>query len=229
MLRVLLVAPRTDLKLVDEESQDILRSGLEVTPLIGEVTSRELLREIKSGEHDVLWLATHGETRVDVLNRTEYGVVLTDGFMPSSELVAQVRGKFKLVYLNTCTSYHIAQQIQLEANVTVIGTLLDVPDRQAYQTGSIFAGWLAQGLTPAQAYLRSQPGGARIYIWLAALEPQQDSIDSLFAEIARLSTKITSMEASMHNERRWWRMVAVLAISFYPLAWFLMYVIVSRF
>lgn len=189
-MRVLLVAPRSDLRLVDEESQDILRSGLEVTPLIGEVTSRELLREIKNGDHDVLWLATHGETRVDVLNRTEYGVVLSDGFMPSSELVAQVRGKFKLVYLNTCTSYHIAQQIQLEANVTVIGTLLDVPDRQAYQTGSIFASWLAQGLTPAQAYLKSQPGGTRIYMWLAALEPSQDSIDILVEKIDRLAEKI---------------------------------------
>lgn len=214
-MRVLLVAPRSDLKLVDEESQDILRSGLQVTPLIGEVTSRELLREIKNSDHDVLWLATHGETRIDAFNRTEYGIVLTDGFMPSSELVAQVRGKFKLVYLNTCTSYHIAQQIQLEANVTVIGTLLDVPDRQAYQTGSIFASWLAEGLTPAQAYLKSQPGGSRIYVWLAALEPAQDSIDTLLMELKNLRVE---MERDRREGRtRHW--LLVIAIALHPVSW----------
>jgi hypothetical protein len=124
-MRVLLVAPRTDLKLVDEETQDILRSGLDVTPLVGEVTSRELLREIRAGAYDVLWLATHGEKQANVLGATKYGILLSDGYLDSSELVAQVRGKFSLVYLNTCTSFKIAQAIQEEANVTVVGTLFD--------------------------------------------------------------------------------------------------------
>jgi hypothetical protein len=190
-MRVLLVAPRTELKLVDEEAQDILRSGLDVTPLVGEVTSRELLREIRAASYDVLWLATHGEKRVNVFNQMEYGIWLTDGFMPSSELVAQVRGKFSLVYLNTCTSYRIAQEIQIDAGVSVVGTLLDVPDRAAYQTGSLFAAALAEGLSPEAAYLRSMPGGERIYMFLGSLKPSTSTLDLIVNRFDKLEQKIS--------------------------------------
>lgn len=185
-MRVLLVAPRTDLLLADEEVQDVLRSGLDVTPMIGNVTSGELLREIKNGQFDILWLATHGQVKTNVFNVAEHGIVLSDGFMSAGELVSQVRGRFSLVFLNTCTSFHIAQQIQEEANVSVVGTILDVPDKQAYITGSLFASWLASGLTPSQAYRRSKPGGMRVYMYLASLEPSQDSLDSLRAAVLDL-------------------------------------------
>jgi hypothetical protein len=189
-IKVLLVAPRTDLLFADEEVQDIIRSGLLVTPMLGKVTSTELLREIKASQYDVLWLACHGEKRTNNFNPAEYGVQLSDGFMPASELVAQVRGRFSLVYLNSCTSWQIAQQIQEDANVAVIGTILDVPDRQAYQTGSLFASALADNLAPYKAYKRSKPGGERIYMFLAALEPTQDSIDGLMLEVRELKVQI---------------------------------------
>jgi hypothetical protein len=190
-MKVLLVAPRTDLKLVDEEAQDILRSGLDVTPLVGEVTSRELLREIRAASYDVLWLATHGEKRTNIFNQVEYGIHLSDGFLPASELVAQVRGKFSLVYLNTCTSYRIAQEIQIDAGVSVVGTLLDVPDRAAYQTGSLFAAALAEGLTPEAAYLRSMPGGERVYMYLGSLQPAASSLDLIVKRFDKLEEKIS--------------------------------------
>lgn len=205
-MRVLLVAPRTNLLLADEEVQDILRSSLDVTPLIGNVTSTELMREIKNGEFDVLWLATHGEVKINAFNSAEHGIVLSDGFMSASELVAQVRGRFSLVFLNTCTSFHIAQQIQEEANVSVVGTIIDVPDRQAYQTGSLFASWLASGLTPPQAYRRSKPGGARVYMYLASLEPSTEAIDILATKIDELTQKVqaeaeASAEASQNSQK----------------------------
>jgi hypothetical protein len=178
-MRVLLVAPRTDLLLADEEAQDILRSGLKVTPLLGKVNSTELLREIRTGHYDILWLATHGIAERNVLGAMKYGIQLSDGVMSSDDLVAQVRGRFNLVYLNTCSSWQMAQQLQEEANVTVVGTITDVPDKTAYQTGSLFASHLSSGLTPAQAYRQSKRGGERIYIYLAALEPDPTSIGAL--------------------------------------------------
>jgi hypothetical protein len=181
-MRVLLVAPRTDLLLADEEAQDILRSGLKVTPLLGKVNSTELLREIRSGHYDILWLATHGIAERNVLGAMKYGIQLSDGVMSSDDLVAQVRGRFSLVYLNTCSSWQMAQQLQEEANVTVVGTITDIPDKTAYQTGSLFAAHLASGLTPAQAYRQSKRGGERIYIYLAALEPDPTSIGTLLTK-----------------------------------------------
>jgi hypothetical protein len=70
-MKVLLVAPQTNLLLAAEEVQDILRSGLAVTPLLGHLTS--------------------------------------------------------------------TQRRQEQANVDVICMLTAVPDRQAYQTGSLLA------------------------------------------------------------------------------------------
>jgi hypothetical protein len=70
-MKVLLVAPQTDLFLAAEEVQDILRSGLAVTPLLGHLTS--------------------------------------------------------------------TQRLQEQANIDVICMLTAVPDRQAYQTGSLLA------------------------------------------------------------------------------------------
>jgi len=125
-VRVLLVAPQSNLLLVQAEIQDVLRSGLAVTPLIGDVTSTQLLREIKSGDFDVLWFATHGGEYdrttgrfvrdlklIEPLPRieTDYGVQLSDGMLSMSELTALVRERFRLVVLNTCDSYQIAQQL----------------------------------------------------------------------------------------------------------------------
>jgi hypothetical protein len=212
-MRVLLVAPRTDLLLVHDEVEDIVRSGLTVTPLIrSQVNSDDLLREIKANDYDVLWLATHGTKKINVFGNTEYGIELSDGFMSASELVAQVRGRFQLVYLNTCTSFHIAQQIQEDANVTVIGTILDVPDRQAYQTASLFASALSEGMTAAQAYKRSKPGGERIYMFLAALEQSQDSIDTLLMELKNL-------RAEIERDRKLRAWLLIVAIGLHPVSW----------
>jgi hypothetical protein len=191
-MKVLLVAPTlNDIKLAGNEAADVANSGLDVKLLQGEVTSREILKEIRTGQFDVLWLATHGEKRVNTFGSVEYGIRLTDGFMPSSELVAQVRGKFSLVYLNTCTSYRIAQEIQIDAGVSVVGTLLDVPDRAAYQTGSLFAAALAEGLTPEAAYLRSMPGGERVYMYLGSLQPAASSLDLIVKRFDKLEEKIS--------------------------------------
>jgi hypothetical protein len=211
--RVLLVAPRSDLLAVDAEIQDVLRSGLIVTPLIGSVTSTDLLREMRSGRYDTLWFATHGNGE---------GIQLSDGVFSASELVPQVRDRFTLVVLNSCSSLNIAQLLQEEAGVGVICTLIDVPDRQAYQTGSRLASALAQSSNVVDAYLASKPGNNRSYLYLASFEVAAGAIDKLVAEMA-------SLRAELQNERRWWRLLAVLAVGFYPAAWLIMWSIINRF
>lgn len=181
-MRVLLVAPRSNLLSVDEEIQDVLRSGLEVTPLVGKVTPTELVREMRDGDYDVLWLATHGNGD---------GVQLSDGTtFSASELVPHVRDRFTLVVLNTCESLGIAQLFQEEANCAVICTLIKVPDTLAYRTGSRLASALAESPSIVAAYKASKPGRNREYLYLPSLSPGQDAIESLTMSIRELTSKV---------------------------------------
>lgn len=194
-MRVLLVAPRTDLLYVDKEVQAVLRSGLAVTPLIGEVTSTDLINEIKNGDHDVLWFATHGNAN---------GVLLSDGTLSASELVPLVRERFRLVFLNSCGSLQTAQMIQEEANTDVICTILEVPDRQAFQTGSLFASALNTVGDVGVAYMRSKPGGNRLYLILQAIAPTKAIVEPLLREIRELREQIG------RNEKRQAKNLAVV-------------------
>ena len=183
-MRVLLVAPRkNDLLSVDEEIQDILASNLEVSTLMGRVSATELLRKMRDGDFDVLWLATHGDDDGIELSGLER--------ISAAELVPQVRGRFSLVVLNTCNGLGIAQLLQEEANVGVICSLVGVGDNAAYQFGSRLASALAESITIADAYLASKPGRNSTYLYLPALRVSQDSIDSLLMEIRHLKTQIT--------------------------------------
>jgi hypothetical protein len=213
-MKVLFVAPQTGLYLAPEEVQDIMRSGLVVTPLLGHVTSTQLIREIKNDAYDVLWFATHGE---------EQGVLLSDGLLSASELVPQVRERFRLVVLNTCKSLQMAQLLQEEANVDVICTILAVPDRQAYQTGSLLASALAKSSNIASEYQRSKPGGNRLYLYLAALLPSQAMMAPLVEEMRELRAQIEEVKAQLqrqgsHLTRAWVLMVSMLAITWPALA-----------
>lgn len=156
---VMLVAPNSDLPLVQAEVQDILRSGLEVTPLFSPISQLSLIREIRVSKCDGLWLAGHMSANGDF--------PLDNGqTLPASALVALVRGRFRWVYLNACQSVYAAQQLQNETGADVICTILDVLDEDAYRTGSLFAGALAQSHDPRAAYDESLPGGNRVYLYL---------------------------------------------------------------
>jgi len=228
-LRVLLVAPRkNDLHAVDEEIQDIYRSGLQVTPIVGKVTAAELAREIRGGEFDVLWLATHGDDSGIELSGLER--------ISASELVPMVRGRFSLVVLNTCNGLGIAQMLQEEANVGVICALVGIGDSVAYQFGSRLATALVETDSIADAYLASKPGRNANYLHLPALRQTQQSIDNLLMELKNLKAEIERLRAEMQlerarerrQERRWWLMVATLLVVFYPAAWLLMWAIIGR-
>ena len=171
---VLLVAPDTGLEFGQEEVQDILRSGLNVTPLLGDVTQVELTREIARGRYDALWLVTHGSTDGVQLGSRHIAVTQINAppipdLLDISALTALVRGRFRLVVLNSCSSLAAAQMLQNEAAVDVICTIVDAPDQDAYRTGALFAHRLAETGDPRRAYAQSRPGGNRLYIYLAAV------------------------------------------------------------
>ena len=157
-MNVLLFAPRTDLLFVDAEVQAILRSGLHVTPVIGKVEHDDVVREVQTGDHDTLWFATHS---------TPDGIMLSDGLLPASLLTPLVRGRFDAVILNTCESIQTAIMLQNETGAEVIATVVKVPDREAYQTGALWANLLAETGDLEEAYNGSRPGGNRTYLRLA--------------------------------------------------------------
>jgi hypothetical protein len=182
-MKVLLVAPRkNDLYSVDEEVQDILRSGLNVKTLLGKVTATELIREIREGDFDVLWLATHGDNAGIELSGIER--------ITASELVPQVRGRFSLVVLNSCNGFGIAKLIQEEANVSVICSVITVSDQAAYKFGSRLSSALAELPSVADAYLASRFGHNDSYLHLPALIPHEQNLDNLLLEVKKLQENI---------------------------------------
>lgn len=212
-MRVLLVAPRHgNLSGVDEEIQNVLRSGLEVTPLLGVVGLPELMREIRSGQYDVLWFATHGSPE---------GIQLSDAMLSAEELVPLVRERFGLVVLNSCSSLLTAQLLQEEANVAVICTLLDVEDRQAYQTGSRLASALYESVTIVAAYLASKPGRNRSYLYLPSLSPSDDTLSQVMSELKDL-------RKAVDRQRSWERKALLLSLSLHPITWFVMWFLWSK-
>ena len=157
-MRILLTAPRTDLTLADAEVQAIIRSGLDVTPLLGDVRHVDFVRDVQADDYDVLWLCTHG---------TSEGVHLSDGILSASMLTPLVRDRFDVVILNTCESVQTAIMLQNETGAEVICTVEVVPDIAAYQTGALLARSLADTGDLETAYNASRPGGNRTYLRLA--------------------------------------------------------------
>lgn len=156
-VRTLLIAPRTDLFYADAEVQAILRSGLAVTPRLGDVRHADVLTDVTSGEYDAFWFAGH---------TTKDGLVLSDGVLSSEELTPMIRGRFPLVVLNSCDSQATAQMLQNETEAAVIATVVEVPDRLAFQTGALFARELAKTGDIPTAYHAAKPGNNRTYVLL---------------------------------------------------------------
>lgn len=183
MLRVLLVAPRkSDLASVDAEVQDILSSGLVVDTLLGEVTASGLLRRIREGEYDVLWLATHGNSSYIELSGAER--------ITAEELVPVVRGRFSLVVLNTCNSLRIAKMVQLQANVGVICSLVSTADTLAYKFGSLLSSALAEHPSVADAYLAAVTGNDETFLYLPALRPGPSAIEFISVQLDELNKRL---------------------------------------
>lgn len=164
-IKVLMVVPSTNLPLANAETQDVQRSGLEVTPVYSPVGLVTFTREVLASNHDGLWMAGHMDSA---------GNFLLDGgeMISPSALTSLVRGRFQWVFLNSCQSIFAAQGLQNETDADVICTVIDVPDIDAYRTGSLFANWLARLGDIRAAYEQSRPGANRIYLYLSSARPR---------------------------------------------------------
>lgn len=187
-MRVLLIAPRTDLLYSDAEVQSILRSGLSVTPRLGNVGHDDVLADIDAENYDVFWFCGHA---------TEAGLLLTDGPLTAEEFIPMIRGRFALVVLNSCNNQYVAQAIQNETEATVIATVLDAPDHLAFSTGALFARELARTGNIFNAYHAARPGNNRVYVCLAGVENVKIAPNSIEERLDRLEVAQQQMQRTL--------------------------------
>lgn len=196
-IKIMLVAPRHSdllLEMADAEVQEILRSGGQVTPVLGSVDAADFFRQVSSNGHEVLMLITHG---------SEQGILLSDGWLSASMLVSAVRDRFELIFINTCSSLGMAQMIQNESGCGIVATVGEVNDRQAFYTGAQFAKEVARRADYYEAYKRSRPGGNNMYVYLAGRARDITAMiefQDLVAQIAELRTTLTEFQTSIQAE-----------------------------
>lgn len=115
---------------------------------------------ILSEPTDILWLITHG---------VEEGWFLKDGIVTASETTSLVRSSnIFLTVMNSCSSFEVAQTVADELGTAFISTVTEVPDRQAFITGVLFARHLASGLDYVAAWERAKPGQRHPYVLIEA-------------------------------------------------------------
>lgn len=188
-MKVLVVAPSTDLLLVDDEVQQVV-NALRAKVLQGSQANVHGLLAMLDESFDVVWFATHGD---------EFGVYLSDGILSPAEITAMVRSAgVSLVVLNTCSSRPVALTIHDELRISLVCTVRAVPDRTAFVTGTIFAKKLQQGFSYREAYEMAKPGQNSTYVFLPESEtmerPQQktdDSLESVVALVRRLEILVS--------------------------------------
>ena len=178
MPRVLLVAPAvSNLPFVEKEIQRVT-NALHPRLLFGDVTLEKLLDELQRSSYDIFWFAGHSDGD---------GLVLTDGTVPAARVVQLLRKqKPGLVFLNTCASLALAMDIEQQVGSYVIGTVLPLPDDEAFVTGSALASALAEGMKIEDAFAVSRPGGNRQYVLLGHSEHGNDVLDMVDDELEEL-------------------------------------------
>lgn len=197
MKRVLLLAP-ADVLLqgVYGEIESVVNSGLRVRLLSRDVTEDDLGRVLAEGDYRTLWIASH----VDVQGRIQLGATR---WLDVSTLIQLLRGStIELVFLNTCSSWQVAQDLQVEADVAVICTVLEVEDQLAYRTGSLFARRLAQSGDYRLAYDLSKPGRNRNYVFLDNLRKWRRVNDEIMKALQSILAELEIIARHMGIEDR---------------------------
>jgi hypothetical protein len=70
--------------------------------------------------------------------------------------------------MNSCSSHEVARAVADELGTAFVSTITEVPDRQAFITGRLFAQHLASGLDYVTAWDRARPGQKHPYILIEA-------------------------------------------------------------
>ena len=198
MLRMVLIAPRTNLNFVDNEIEGLLRSGFEILPILGNITFEKLSSELNKVENvDILWVATH------ISNDGQ--IILGETGISIDRFTSLVKGKFKLIYLNTCESLTLAQQIQNDCDSAVICTVGSIEDVDAYQTGITFAKLLIETRNVEYSYQQSKPTNNNTYIFLGSLRNSKmfgddQQINNQAKELQELTKAFYKLDATLNTK-----------------------------
>lgn len=205
-MRILLVAPaQENLNLAVEINGVVNSHAHEVHLLSGTVVEQDVERECSEGSYEILWFASHGGPE---------GIALSDGQMLTVEaLVPYVRQSgAELVFINTCSSLELANNISQQTGADIICTIRNVPDRMAMRTGVSFSKQLAKGYDYRSAYENSKPGNNRVYLYItnagsarqgAKMSDQPNpnyngkQIDRLTVSVDEMRRQLGSMESQM--------------------------------
>ena len=155
-MNTLLIAPDSNLVNIPDETrhiQEALNAQVingRVTPIIvADAIANRIARRQKI---DLLFFIGHGSLT---------GLQLTDGFVSIAELCRYVKSaNIRYLVLNTCESEYIALAIHHETDATVICTIAQIDDMQAYTTSRLLSEAIAQGCAIEEAYERARPSGA---------------------------------------------------------------------
>lgn len=196
---MLLIAPQTNLEFPAVEVQNVA-NALRPRLLIGNVTLAQVVEELGRAEYKVVWFATHGDAE---------GILLSDGKLTPEQLAQVLRPcPPRLLFLNTCSSFNVAMVVHDSVNTAVVGTICDLPDRDAFVTGSVLARvierQLANGgdLDVNAAYQESKPGQNRQYILLngAVRLGNEDKQDDLLQMMLYVMKRQDEIEAAISRE-----------------------------
>lgn len=191
-LRVLVIAPKTDLVLVEAEVAAVV-NYLRAILLNGDLTADDVLNKLEE-QWDVIWFAAHGD---------EEGIHLSDGPLSSSLLTSFIRtAGASLVVFNTCSSFQVAQAIYNELLIDLVCTIRPIPDREAFFTGKQFAIHLGRGLSPHEAYLEAKLGGNKDYVFMNRRERATPNPAVTSVEMAELSEELRRLVDLMDGNKR---------------------------
>ena len=146
-----MVMPDTDLKYVSDELESVVNI-LGAQLLSGSVGLKQLIDKIRTYRPQLIIISSHGSME---------GILLSDGYI-NADLLKPILSTtpVELVYLNTCDSYAIADQIFNELPTAFACSLREVEDRLAYVTMATFAHHLSAGKSYVDAWLLSRKGGS---------------------------------------------------------------------
>lgn len=193
-LRALLIAPELGLEGAGVEVQRVANSLRPEKILIGTVSIVDVMDTLSQSTYDIVWFATHGGPD---------GIVLGDDTLPPETLTQLLRQACPgLVVINTCTSVQTANQLHDDIGCAVVATIADVPDRDAYVTGTLLASALARGMSVADAYNVSKPGHNRTYVLLNGTVRMggDDKLDDVQRLLLSLSADLQRQLGDMHGE-----------------------------
>lgn len=190
MLDVLLIAPSRTLKYAEKEVQAVINS-LHPDVLLGEGANTEAIFDALAKQYDLVWFAGHS---------TSAGIELENTHLTAEDLAKFMQEHRPALFLNSCESLPVALLISEWLNTTVIGTIEDVEDANAFQTGVLFARGLAAGKNLREAFESSRSVHAQ-YVFLPGIPVRNgESSDVIRDELTVMRFMIEDLEARRHRQ-----------------------------